>query len=198
MTPNEVLDFYIGPLDPQGLATPEQAQRWWRKDAAYDAEIKRRAEPTWHAIVNGEREDWLREPRSLLAYVIVLDQFSRNMFRGEARAFAADPQALRAAISGIDARHDRALIGHERVFLYMPLMHSEELAVQERCVELFSQFRDESSGKLREVLDGNCDFARQHRDVIARWGRFPHRNATLGRPSTPEEIEFLKQPGSSF
>lgn len=198
MTPDEVLAFYLGPLDSEGLAKPEQAQRWWRKDAAYDAEIKRLAEASWHAIVKGEREDWLAQPRSRLAYVIVLDQFSRNMFRGEARAFAADPQALHAAIGGIELGHDSTLVGHERVFFYMPCMHSEELAMQERCVELFSQFRDESHGRLREILDDNCNFAQRHRDVIARWGRFPHRNATLGRPSTPDEVEFLKQPGSSF
>jgi uncharacterized protein (DUF924 family) len=130
--------------------------------------------------------------------VIVLDQFTRNAYRDSAQAFALDGLALTTAEEGITLGHDRLLQGHERMFLYMPFMHSEDLATQERGVALFRAFRDEASGALRKELDNNLRFAEQHRDIIASWGRFPHRNQVLGRLSTDEELEFLKQPGSSF
>jgi uncharacterized protein (DUF924 family) len=121
------------------------------------------------------------------------------MFRDTPRAFEGDPTALRVAADGVKRGIDRALHGHERVFFYMPYQHSEDLAVQERGVELFTALRDQSpEGRVRDAVAENVDYAKRHRDVIARWGRFPHRNRILGRPSTPEEIEFLKQPGSSF
>ena len=137
-------------------------------------------------------------PRGRLAYVIVLDQLSRNMFRNSARAFEGDEQALEAAERGIELGHDRALRGDERVFLYMPFQHAESLAVQERGVALYRAFRDETHGALREHLTENVSFAERHRDIIAQWGRFPHRNAVLGRESSAEERDFLEQPGSSF
>jgi uncharacterized protein (DUF924 family) len=130
--------------------------------------------------------------------VIVLDQFSRNMFRGTARMFDGDAKALAVAADGVKIGLDRALHGHERVFFYMPFMHSEDLATQERGVELFKGLRDHSEGRTREMVGGIVDYARKHRDIIARWGRFPHRNLLIERESTPAEAEFLRQPGSSF
>ena len=118
----------------------------------------------------------------------LLDQFSRNMFRGDGRMFASDAQAAAAARAAIDRGDDGELLPNERMFLYMPLMHSEDLADQDRCVALF-----QSLGMPREQ-----GFAEQHRDIIRRFGRFPHRNQQPGRTSTPEELEFLSQPGSSF
>jgi uncharacterized protein (DUF924 family) len=163
------------------------ASRWFKKDRAFDAEIRERFGALHEALERGEHEAWLDSPRGALAYVIVLDQFSRNMFRGTARSFASDARALKAACAALDRGFDRELSPPERGFLYMPLMHSEALADQERCVELF---RPEGAERLR--------YAEMHRDIVRRFGRFPHRNEILGRPSTPEEIEFLKQPGSSF
>jgi uncharacterized protein (DUF924 family) len=198
MSPETVLTFWIGPLDADGLASEGHAQRWWTKDPGFDAEIRRRFEATWRAIMDGRHDAWLAEARGRLAYVVVLDQFSRNMFRADPAAFAGDARALAAAREGLSRGHDRELRGQERIFLYMPFMHSEALADQELCVELFRTFRAEAPPGLATQLDEQVDYAIRHRDVIARFGRFPHRNQVLSRASTPEELEFLKQPGSSF
>jgi uncharacterized protein (DUF924 family) len=120
------------------------------------------------------------------------------MFRDSARAFAGDERALHAALAGIEQGVDRRLRFDERGFLYMPLLHSEDLATQERCVALFTAFRDEQSGALKNRVDSSLKFAEQHRDIVRRFRRFPHRNAALGRTSTAEEVEFLTRPGSSF
>jgi uncharacterized protein (DUF924 family) len=198
VAPEDVLWFWLGDVDGDGLADDALTQRWWRKDADFDHEIAAKFEPTWQAIMAGDREAWLDDPHSRLAYIIVLDQFSRNMFRGTPRAFEGDGKALGVAADGVKVGLDRALHGHERVFFYMPFMHSEELAMQERGIELFRALRDQSDGRVREAVAGNVDYARRHRDVVVRWGRFPHRNAVLGRESSPEEVEFLKGPNSSF
>ena len=160
--------------------------RWWKKDPAFDAEIRDRFLGLHDAIQRNEREDWLETPRGALAYVVVLDQFSRNMFRDSARMFETDARALAAARRALDGALDRDLSRDERMFLCMPFMHSEDIADQDRCVRLFAS--------LQEWLP----YAEQHRDIIRRFGRFPHRNALLGRKSTSEEVEFLKQRGSSF
>ena len=196
--PGDVLWFWLGNLDGDGLADEPLRQRWWRKDDAFDQEIRGKFEPIWQAIMANEREAWLEQPHSRLAYLIVLDQFSRNMFRGTPQAFAGDARALKAAADGVETGVDQRLHGHERVFFYMPFMHSEELAMQERCVDLFAAFRDETTGRVNEAVAGNVDFAKRHLVIVERFGRFPHRNEVLGRKSTPNELEFLRQPGSSF
>ncbi len=195
---DEVLSFWFGELDDQGRADPEKVSRWFKKDPDFDAEIVERFSDLHSRIAAGERESWLDTPRGLLAYVIVLDQFSRNMFRGTPKMYATDEQGLQAALKGIERGDDTSHPFAYRVFLYMPLMHSEELAMQQRCVELFEDFRDASEGAKRESLENNHDYAVQHLRIVERFGRFPHRNEILGRESTPEEVEFLKQPGSSF
>jgi len=141
----------------------------------------------WEQAVRGELERWRSTPLAALALVVVLDQFSRNMFRGTPRAFVGDPAALAAAAGLIERGFDRVLSAQERTFTYMPFEHAEDIAAQRRSLALF------------EALDPNdMEYARRHHEIIARFGRFPHRNAVLGRESTPEEIEFLKQPGSLF
>jgi uncharacterized protein (DUF924 family) len=143
--------------------------------------------PLWEQAVLGGLEQWQSTPLAALALVVVLDQFSRNMFRGTPRAFAGDLAALAAAASIIERGFDRLLSAQERTFVYMPFEHAEDLAAQNRSLALFG------------ALDPNdMEYARRHHEIIARFGRFPHRNAVLGRESTPEEIEFLKRPGSSF
>ena len=128
----------------------------------------------------------------MVALVVVLDQFSRNLYRGAARAFAQDAHARECAREALARGDERGLLPVERQFLYMPLEHSEDLADQERCVELMRSL------EAYEPTRGLTEWAIRHRDIVARFGRFPHRNAALGRASTPEEIEFLKQPGSGF
>ena len=196
--PARVLDFWFGNLDANGQAAPEVAKRWWMKNPAFDREIREAFGQDHAAIVAGGRETWLATPRGRLAYVIVLDQFSRNMFRDTADAFAHDAQALHATLGGIERGDDHALAFDERTFLYMPLMHSEDLGPQDRLVGLLTRWRDALATDQRTRLEGTIEYARRHRAIVARFGRFPHRNAVLGRTSTPEEIEFLKQPGSSF
>jgi uncharacterized protein (DUF924 family) len=196
--PEEVLSFWFGELGADGKADKTHAERWWRKDDAFDALVRKQFAATWQAAMRGECDAWLEAARSCLAYVIVLDQFPRNMFRGSGQSFATDAHALAAVNEGIARGHDRALVGDERVFFYMPLMHSEALSDQERCVALFQQLRDDSPESMRETLENNVRFAERHRDIIAAWGRFPHRNALLGRASTAEELAFLKEPNSSF
>lgn len=193
----DVLAFWFGELDQQGLASKETTARWFRKSDAFDEEIRSRFGALHAEIARGEREDWLAAPRSRLAYVIVLDQFSRNMFRGTSEMFASDAKALAAAKLSIDAGDDRRHPDAERTFLYMPLMHAESLAEQDCCIELFRALADEAAAS-GVVAPNNTEYAIKHRDIVARFGRFPHRNELLGRTSTEEETAFLKEPGSSF
>ena len=162
------------------------SRRWWKKDPAFDAETRDRFLALHGAVGRGEHEDWLETPRGALAYVIVLDQLSRNMFRGSGGMFEGDERARTATYRALERGFDEGLSDDERMFLYMPLMHSEDIADQDRCAVLFKALPDQLS------------YAKQHRDIVHRFGRFPHRNAVLGRTSTAEELEFLKQPGSSF
>lgn len=195
---SRVLDFWLGALDAWGRADNEHAERWWKKDPVFDQRIREEFGLLHGSVSAGERSAWLAAPRGRLATIIVLDQFSRNMFRGTARAFAFDRQALALATDGIALGEERELRFDERYFFYMPYMHSEELAVQERSVELFRALRDSAEPDDRERADSIVDFAERHHDIIRRFGRFPHRNALLDRTLTAEEITFLKQPGSSF
>ena len=193
-----MLSFWFGALDAHGRADAQHQARWWSKDAEFDAQVRGRFEPLHRAAVGGELQAWLDAPRSRLAYIVVLDQFSRNMYRDTARMFAADAQALAATQEGVAREHDRRLALHERVMFYMPLMHSEQLADQERCLALFSALSSESSDIGRALMLSHIGFAERHRDIVRKFGRFPHRNALLGRASMPEELEFLAGPGSSF
>ena len=167
-------------------------------EAALDARIDEHFGALREAVMRGEREAWLELPRGALAYVIVLDQFSRNIFRDTARMFEGDERALGAALAGVERGQDRTLAFAERSFFYMPLMHSEELAIQERCVALFAALEREVAPELDADAHYFLEFAERHREIVRRFGRFPHRNSPLGRTSTAEEIEFLVQPGSSF
>lgn len=193
-----VLAFWFGELDPLGRAKPETRATWWKKSPDFDGEIRKRFSGDYDAILAGERDDWLQTARGRLAYIIVLDQFSRNMFRDSGKMYAADQMAVDAALVGIDKGDAFHLEYDQRKFLYMPLMHSEELAVQERCVEVFEAAWNAADDELKDDAAGHVGYAVKHRDIVRDWGRFPHRNAILGRQSTAEELEFLKGPNSSF
>lgn len=193
-----VLRLWFGQLDAAGRADEAHSARWWRKDPDFDALLRDELGDTHAAVASCQCEDWLSTDRGRLAYVIVLDQLSRNMFRDTPRMFAHDDRALEVALEGIELGVDGRLAHDERSFLYMPLMHSEQLAVQDRLVELLVAWRDGAPEPLRQRIEYTLDFAERHRAIVRRFGRFPHRNQTLGRASTPEELEFSKQPGSSF
>ncbi len=160
--------------------------QWFRRNLDFDASVRTRFTALHQSAINGELDAWSDDPRPALARIILLDQFSRNIFRDDPRAFAHDHLALEAAQKAIALGHDRSFDAKERAFFYMPLMHSENLAAQERCVALI---------KTRLPGSMNEPHAIEHYDIIKKFGRFPHRNKVLGRKSTPAEIEFLKTGG---
>jgi uncharacterized protein (DUF924 family) len=162
-------------------------KNWFVKNPAFDAEVRSRFLALHEAAAAGRLAHWAEAPRSCLALVIVLDQFPRNMFRGEARAFATDPLARAAARVIVQRAWDRQLSPSERLFAYLPFEHSEALEDQDHACELMQDFDEEQRR-----------YAERHREIIRRFGRFPHRNGILGRQSTPAEIEFLSLPGSGF
>jgi uncharacterized protein (DUF924 family) len=187
----EVLDFWFGQAgEPHHLQTRPE---WFRKDEAFDALIAQRFGALIDAGLRGELAAWIRQPLSALALIVLLDQFTRNTRRGTAGMFAGDAQALATARALVAAGDDRPLAGVQRQFVYLPFEHSETLADQIECLRLFEQL-----GRDEPALAGLLEWAQKHHDVVARFGRFPHRNDALGRPSTAEETEFLKQPGSGF
>ena len=193
-TPGEaasVIDFWFGiPTDPD---YGKDRKAWFAKDVAFDAEERRRFGATIEQGLRGELEGWSDEPRSAVAQILVLDQLTRNAFRDTPRAFAGDARALAAASRMIGERSDEALPTFMRAFVYMPFEHAEGLAMQDEAVRLFTRLVAEDPAEGSKL-----DYAHRHRAVIERFGRFPHRNAILGRQSTAEEIEFLKLPGSGF
>ena len=168
----DILDFWF---------TEPMRSRWFRSTPELDAEICARFESVWTRASAGELSGWCDKAEGCLALAILLDQFPLNMYRGQARAFASEAQAIEVALQAIDRGFDSQLAREQVTFLYMPLMHSEDLAHQDASVRLFEA----------ADLQANARFARHHRELIRRFGRFPHRNATLGRRSTPEELEYL-------
>jgi len=182
----EVLDFWFGT---EGAVRPE----WFRKDPAFDAEILRRFGLLIDEAVAGGLTDWQRDARSALARIVLLDQFTRNTRRDRPDAFAGDALALAAARQMVASRQDLSLTPVQRGFAYLPFEHAESLAAQDESIRLFTALAAEAPDQM-----GLLDYSRRHRAIVERFGRFPHRNTALGRPSTGEEIEFLKQPGSGF
>lgn len=193
-----VIDFWFGPGMDDAVTAKNQRKLWWSKDLAVDTEMRERFASLVDAAANGGHDDWTVTPRGQLALILLFDQFPRNIHRDTPKAFAFDGHALELAQGLIAAGGDRALRRIERVFCYLPLEHAESIDMQHRSVELFTALAAETPEHERDTFSGYVDYAQRHRDIIARFGRFPHRNRILGRRSTPEETEFLKQPGSSF
>lgn len=189
----EILTFWFG--DPAVDDTRYDVRRklWFRKDPEVDRQIRSRFLPAYDAAVEGQLDEWQKSREGALALILVYDQFPRNMFRDDPQAFATDAKARVVAQRAIAQGFDQELPAVQRIFVYLPLEHSEELRDQNQSVELFRQLA-ESHPELSDTYD----YALRHQEVIERFGRFPHRNDILGRETTPEEAEFLKQPGSSF
>jgi uncharacterized protein (DUF924 family) len=175
----EILTFWFNEID---------QSKWWVKDTEFDKAIINKFSAIHTAATKGELFEWRLTPKGRLAEIIVLDQFSRNMFRDSAQAFSYDPVALVLAQEAVAAGADEHLTTPEAVFLYLPFMHSESLKIHERAIALFE----------RNGMENSLDFELKHKAIIERFGRYPHRNKALGRVSTVEEIEFLKQPNSTF
>jgi uncharacterized protein (DUF924 family) len=196
--PEAVLEYWFGTAIDANAIAASQAKLWWGKDGATDREIRERFLPLRRAAIDGRLAAWTASPRGRLALIVLIDQFSRNIFRDSPEAFAHDDLARRWCTDGLAQGDDRRLRPIERVFFYLPLEHSESIADQARSVALFTALRDEAPDAERGLFEGYLDFARRHRDIVDRFGRFPHRNAVLARGSTKEEVEFLRGPGSSF
>ncbi|MGS0673729.1 DUF924 family protein [Shewanella sp. 0m-4] len=179
MTPDMIIHFWFEEIEPK---------QWWIKDLEFDALIEQRYADLLAAAMQGELYHWRTTPEGRLAEIIVLDQFSRNIYRGTPQSFAADPIALVLAQEAVALKIDSELKGKQVPFLFMPYMHSESSVIHEVALRLFG----------REAAQGNLDFEIKHKAIIDQFGRYPHRNAILKRESTAEEIAFLQQPGSSF
>jgi len=189
-----VLDFWFGPPDDPGHTQPRTM--WFQKDDAFDDQIRQRFGALVDAALTGATDAWLTDPVDplpALARVIVLDQFTRNIFRSNARAFAGDGMALQTARALLASGADRALTGVQRQFAYLPFEHAEDLSHQRTAVQLYQQLAADEPARADLV-----GWAQKHLDVVARFGRFPHRNAALGRASTAEEAAFLLLPGPGF
>lgn len=194
-----VFDFWFQPAPGQAADAPRP--EWFKKDANFDRSIAERFGAEIALALEGGLHAWDAEgPQAALARIVVLDQFTRNVYRGTPLAFAGDHQALEAALDMVDAEEDLALPPLQRGFIYMPFEHAEDIAMQEQAVALFTRMADSVtvSEATAKSIANSLDYAKRHREVIQRFGRFPHRNAILGRTSTPEEIAFLQQPGSGF
>ncbi len=190
MTPDAVLDFWFAG-DRQAMQ-----ERWFRRDAAFDEAIRAGFGDHLAPARDGAYDGWATEPRGALALLILLDQFPRNLHRGGSLAFASDAHARSVARRAVLKQgFDRALTPTERCFLYLPFEHSEAMADQDVSVALFEGLRDSAPHR---APGGTIDYAWRHRDVIARFGRFPHRNKALDRPDTPAEAAYLAQPGAGF
>ncbi|MEO1374914.1 MAG: DUF924 family protein [Cyanobacteria bacterium J06635_10] len=187
---NEILDFWFGSPDESDYGKPRKA--WFAKEPEFDEELRSRFLTDYEKAAGGHLDEWKDSPLDCLALILLLDQFPRNIFRETPQAFATDWEALSTAHQAIAQGYDRKLLNVQRWFVYLPFEHSENIDHQRQSVKLFQKLSgDKESAKAIES-------AIRHRSVIERFGRFPHRNIILGRPSTPEEKEFLKEPGARF
>ncbi len=185
-----LIDFWFGP--PRSPGRFQQREVWFKTDPGFDASLRERFGALRRRAAEGRCADWALEAEPCLALILLLDQLPRNLFRGSGEAFASDPLARETARAALKRGFDRSLPATWRQFIYLPFEHSEDIADQELSLKLFAAMaRDPAHAGL-------LDFARRHHAIIARFGRFPHRNAALGRVSTAEEEAFLKEPGSSF
>lgn len=194
----DVLDFWFGDSGTTEAVVARQRGLWFGKSPENDARVVEQFADTLAAASRGELDHWADTPVGRLALIIVLDQFPHHVYRNDARSFACDPQALALALDMLKNHDDELVAPLARVFLYLPLEHAEAVDVQDLSVALFEKLLREADEEEKPVFESFLDYARKHRDVIARFGRFPHRNALLGRESSTEELEFLKQPGSRF
>jgi len=195
---NEILHFWFG-TDKENFLS--HSDKWWKTDPQFDEEVRKRFGEVHHLAAEGELAVWLNQPQSCLAYIILLDQFSRNMYRGTPLAFAQDPLAKAATFKGREHKLDKELNLIQRQFFYLPLEHSEEINDQKLCLVLMKQLVDEAAKdhpQWLKTMEQGFDFAKRHYDIILNFGRFPHRNEILERESTQEELLFLSLPHSNF
>lgn len=194
---NEILDFWFADIGTEFNVTAQKGI-WWGGDKSVDREIDQRFGSMVTAAKNGLLSMWEADHRGCLALVLLLDQFSRNIYRGSADAFSGDKMALDIAKMALTRQFDRLMTPVQRSFLYMPFEHSELLSNQERAISLFKQLLEEVPESGEKTIQSSLDFAEKHRSIIARFGRFPHRNAVLSRDTTVEEKAYLEGGGARF
>jgi uncharacterized protein (DUF924 family) len=196
-TQETVREFWFGAGSDDAVVAREKSNLWWSKNAEIDRSIKQRFEDLLNQAGRGELDTWSNTAAGRLALIVLTDQFPRNMYRDTPQAFAFDSLARDWCKSGIDRGFDQQLRPIERVFFYLPLEHSESLHDQYLAVALFEKLSS-ASPEAASNFAGFLDFAKRHRDIVERFGRFPHRNVILGRESSPQELAFLQEKGSSF
>lgn len=194
----EILSYWFGQVEDTMLPSAHRTEIWFGRKKETDEEIKLKFSEDYKKAVAGEYADWEQDPHGTLALIILFDQFSRHLFRQTGLAFGQDQKALDLCLQGIQKEFDHSLSLIERVFFYLPLEHAENLEMQTTSVRAFQILVNLSFPETRSIYENFLNYAIKHYEVIKRFGRFPHRNILLGRPSTAEEIEFLKTPGSSF
>ncbi len=192
-----ILDFWLG-VDLDSNGGDSRNRRWFAVSESMDRDIEHRFSDVLDRAVAGQLDHWRRTSRGTLALIILLDQFSRNIFRGTVRAFAQDDMALRLATEAIANGLDRDLDETERGFLYMPFQHAEDRNVQDRSVALYDELNTQAGEQFRNVTNNFFRYAQEHRAIVAQFGRFPHRNAILGREATPQEVLFLTTDDRAF
>ena len=197
-TVQSILQFWFGDSASARQSNDLKSALWWSKDEDIDGEITKRFATVTDEIFEGMLSEWLDTPAGVLASIICLDQFPRNMYRGRARCYSYDAMALQHAKSLVKRNLDQELDSIHRVFAYLPFQHSENLDDQESSLALYSALVASVSAGDRDLFEGNYRSAVKHHDIVREFGRFPHRNSILGRLSTPSELDFLDKPGSSF
>lgn len=196
--PEALLKFWFDDALESAAAAERRSALWFSANADFDREITRRYRDLPERAAAGELDGWRETDVTALALVLAVDQFPRNLFRGSAKAFAFDPLACEVACAAIDTGFDRTLHPLQAVFVYLPLEHAEDIAMQERCVELVRALENRAPPDLRPRFEEFTGYAERHRDVVRRFGRFPHRNDALGRESTADETRYLTGGGDTF
>jgi len=194
----DILGFWFGELPKDAPVPQERFELWFGGGEETDRMIRKRFEADLMRAARGDFDHWRESARGTLALIILLDQFPRNIYRTTSKAYAFDARALGLCLEGMDGGQDLRLTAVERAFFYLPLEHSEELEMQARSVRVFEVLLESAPARMKKMCEGFLDYALRHQKIIERFGRFPHRNAALGRGSTAEEEAFLKEPGSSF
>jgi uncharacterized protein (DUF924 family) len=197
-TPASVHEFWFGTEADDAAVIKQQSALWWSKDPDTDERLRRRFEPSVNSAARHGLNAWADTPQGLLSLILLTDQFPRNIYRATPKAFVFDAVARAWCLDGLARKVDHALRPIERVFFYLPLEHAESLEHQEQSVRLYSDLLEDVPRAQKSLFEVYVEYAVRHRDIIARFDRFPHRNAIFGRLSTPQELEFLAQPGALF
>lgn len=194
----DVLNFWFGRFDENGNVEPSIISQWWSSTKAFDDEIRVKYLDLHQAIMSGDKTEWLDSADSALAYLIVLDQFSRNMFRGTEEAFRSDAVAILAAKHCVNQGYINQLPAICAVFMIMPFTHSEDVDDQRMSLQLFGNLESLTQGEQKSIVSSCVTSAKKHADIIMKYGRYPHRNMSMGRDSTPEELHYLSSGGARF